>query len=174
MGSAWGNRDEGVRSALPLVLGLGEMASVGALRSPLPGGGGFPGGASGIPGLRREGSETSLSPPARVDAGPEAAGSCRGPPPARKKPAAAGTESPAPVLIWAAGSGSRAGPASLLPNLVLEVSRMLWREGSARESAGRSLPLKGPRHEWTELSERVCIFFFFGGTGNRFFWSISA
>lgn len=24
---------------------------------------------------------------------------------------------------------------------------MLWREGSARESAGRSLPLKGPRHE---------------------------
>lgn len=114
----------------------------------------------------QEGSETFLYPPTQLVAGPEAGGSgqpkqpeegegrgqvlggAKAPPlPDRKKPATTLYGDPNSDLIWEAGSGSCACSTSLHPNLVLGVAQTQWREGSASQFCGRSLPSKGPRRE---------------------------
>lgn len=67
--------------------------------------------------------------------------------PDRKKPSTTQYGDPNSVLIWEDGSASCARSTSLLPNLVLDVAQTQWREGSASQFCGRSLPLKGPHHE---------------------------
>lgn len=66
------------------------------------------------------------------------------PPLGRKKPTTVQYRGPAPVLIWAAGSGWLAYPTSLLPNLVVEVWQFKWREGSRADKGRENLLLKGP------------------------------
>lgn len=130
----WGDWDKGALTGPPLVQArsLWEMASVGALRSPQPAQGAFPEGRPAFL-ASREGSETFPFGPTGRGSGSRGLRTAPTPRGERKRaclearprlrPAGKSrlwpcTESPAPVLIWAAGSGSATCPTSFLPNLV--------------------------------------------------------
>lgn len=158
--------------------GLWEVASVGALMSPLPVDcWAYPEGRHAFQ-ASPEGSETLFALPAYPAGSPSgsrgllpalAAQRGRGkgrawrprlhPRPPGRSPLLPSTESPTPVLIWASGSNSPACRTSLLPNLVLDIALTQWRKGSARHSGGRSLCLKGPRHEYVAPANQFCIIF---------------
>lgn len=150
MGSLWRNKDEGILGESPVVLArslwrVSELVSVEALRSPLGAGRGFPGGGHAFlaSGARQAGLWSGSRRLQPVLAAGRGGGGGKGrarrsrhrPRPPGRRPPQLRVEIPAPVLIWAAGSGSRACPTSLYPNLVVEVWRFQWPEDSARPSA---------------------------------------
>lgn len=65
----------------------------------------------------------------------------------RKKPAMALHREPGPCPYMGSRKWLGHLPYVIPSKFSLDVARTLWREGSALQSSGRSLPLKWPYHE---------------------------
>lgn len=68
-------------------------------------------------------------------------------PPGRKKPATAQYGEPGPCPYMGSRKWLGLRPYVITSKFSLDVARTRWREGSALQSSGRSLPLKCPYRE---------------------------